>query len=212
MDYPEITSPKRADLLQMQCEVPEITTRAPNLIFSAPILHTQNEEDSRTYDTDSETEAKIFIKPPGYKILPMKTRKTPKITLVLDLDETLVHSEMSNLPHSDHVFKIKLNQEVYNIYVAYRPGLLNFLQFVCSAFEVVIFTASMKAYAEQVLRAIDPCYRLKYKFYRDSCIEVKGNYVKDLRLLGRDLSHVAIIDNSEQAFYCQPENGIHISS
>lgn len=212
MDPPEIPSPKRADLYQLQTCFPELTAKTPNLIFSAPIMHTHTEEDSHTYDTDSEVESKIEIKPPSYKILPMKTRKTPRVTLVLDLDETLVHSEMTPITNPDHIFKIRLNHDLYNIYVAYRPGLLAFLQTVCSAFEVVIFTASMRAYAEQVLKALDPQYRLRYKFYRESCVEVKGNYVKDLRLLGRDLAQVVIIDNSEPAFYCQPENGILIPS
>ena len=212
MDPPAISTPKRSDLLQMPENLPDITMSTPNLIFSVPMLHTHMEEDAQKSETDSELEPKFTIKEPNYKILPMKTRKTPRITLVLDLDETLVHSELGQLPSHDLTFKIRLNHQLYNIYVAYRPGLFNFLEAVCSAFEVVIFTASMRAYAEQVLRALDPQYRLKFKFYRDSCIEVQGNYVKDLRLLGRDLRHVAIIDNSELAFYCQPENGILIPS
>ena len=104
-----------SDLLQMQIPMAEMIPNAPNLIFSASTLHNQTEEDSHTHDTDSETEAKLFLKQPAYKILPMKTRKTPKITLVLDLDETLVHSEMNKLPHSDHAFKIKLNQGIHDI-------------------------------------------------------------------------------------------------
>jgi CTD small phosphatase-like protein 2 len=212
MDPPEIRSPKKADLLQMIQELPEITAKAPNLIFSAPVLHSATEEDSHTYDTDSEPEPKTIIKPPEYKVLPMRTRKIPRITLVLDLDETLVHSEMNPLPHSDDIFKIKVNQIEHTIYVAYRPGLLKFLKSVCEKFEVVIFTASMKKYAEQVLKALERHVRLRYKFYRDNCVEVKGQYIKDLRILGRDLRKVVIIDNSEQAFSCQPENGILISS
>ena len=76
----------------------------------------------------------------------------------------------------------------------------------------MIFTASMKAYAEQVLKEIDPKYLLRYKFYREACFEIDGNYIKDLRLLGRNLKHVVIIDNSAQAFSFQPDNGILISS
>ncbi|OMJ91319.1 hypothetical protein SteCoe_6107 [Stentor coeruleus] len=212
MDPPEIRSPKKADLLQMIQDLPEITAKAPNLIFSAPVLHIVNEEDSHTYDTDSEPESKTIIKSPKCRVLAMKTRSTPRITLVLDLDETLVHSEMNPLPHSDVIFKIKVNQIEHTIYVAYRPGLLEFLKSVCKKFEVVIFTASMKKYAEEVLKSLEQHIRLRYKLYRDNCVEIKGQYVKDLRILGRDLKKVVIVDNSEQAFSCQPENGILISS
>ena len=149
---------------------------------------------------------------PKFSILPMRTRKTPKLTLVLDLDETLVHSEMVPTFTPDSIFKISLNSELYNIYVYYRPGLIGFLNSVCNIFEVVIFTASMKPYAEQVLKALDPYNRLKYRFYRDCCTEMDGNYVKDLRVLGRDLSKVIIIDNSDISFSFQPENGILIKS
>jgi CTD small phosphatase-like protein 2 len=204
MDSIGITSPKRSDLLHVMPGPSEFIIKSPNLIFSDPIFHESTEEE---------------IKTPDYKILPMRTRKTPKVTLVLDLDETLVHSEMKPIPNPDHTFRIRLNQNLYDVYVAYRPGLLYFLQSVCKEFEVVIFTASVKLYGEHVLKVLDnagskknPSYRLRYKFYRDSCTKIKGNYVKDLRLLGRDLSQVVIIDNSEQAFSFQPENGILISS
>lgn len=59
----------------------------------------------------------------------------------------------------------------------------------------------MQVYAERLLNIIDPTHNLvKHRIYRDSCVIVEGNYLKDLSALGRDLTQTLIVDNSPQAF------------
>lgn len=190
-------------------EVPQKNSYSSKMIFSVPNFHTSATQELSESNQDPDFSAPMA---PKLKILPMRTRKTPKFTLVLDLDETLVHSQLLPVTNPDNIFQVKLNESLYNIYVSYRPGLINFLNSVCNIFEVVIFTASMKLYADHVLKSLDPSQKLKYKFYREFCTEHNGNYIKDLRILGRDLSRVIIIDNSEVSFSFQPENGILIKS
>lgn len=118
-------------------------------------------------------------------------------TLVLDLDETLVHFFYTP---SGGTFLI-------------RPFCFDFLEQMSLLFEITIFTAAMKDYADGILNIIDKNKKwIKYRLYR-SHTSISGLYfVKDLSKLGRDLKKVIIIDNVCDNFKLQPNNGLGIKT
>ena len=114
--------------------------------------------------------------------------------LVLDLDETLVHF-------------FEDNSEAY---VKVRMGAEQFITVLSQYCEIVIFTASTQYYADIVIDGLDCKNLIDYKLYREHTIEFNGNNVKDLSKLGRDLNKVIIIDNIEENYCFQPNNGLNI--
>lgn len=133
-------------------------------------------------------------------------------TLVLDLDETLVHSSFRPVPSPDFVISIDLDGVTHRVYVQKRPGVDEFLEQVASKFEVIVFTASLGAYANPVMDILDPKGFIKVRLFRESCVQHYGNYVKDLSLLGRRLEDTLIIDNSPFSYMFQPDNAIPCTS
>ena len=140
---------------------------------------------------ENDTKKEVF---PPY-LPPKKKDDKREYCLVLDLDETLVHF-------------FEDNDEAY---VKVRMGAEHFITVLSQYCEIVIFTASTQYYADIVLDGFDCKNLIDYKLYREHTQEYNGINVKDLSKLGRDLNKIIIIDNIEENYSFQPNNGLNIS-
>ena len=128
--------------------------------------------------------------------LPPINRKY-KYTLVLDMDETLIHYFFT---HINGMFFV-------------RPFCFNFLRELNEIYEIITFTAGTKEYADSILNILDIDNNIiKYRLYRQHTTILGCSIYKDLSKLGRDLSRVIIIDNLKENFKMQPNNGIFIKT
>ena len=132
---------------------------------------------------------------PKEPFLPPIDSKRHKYSLVLDLDETLVHS-IAETGTS-----------------LIRPGTEEFLKELTQYYEIIIFTAAVKDYADNLLNSLDKGRgMIHHRLYRQHTSVVNNVNVKDISKLGRDLSKVIIIDNISDNFQKQSENGIFITT
>ena len=123
-----------------------------------------------------------------------------KYTLVLDLNETLVHFKVNPDNDAEGILKV-------------RPGVTEFLDEMVKYYELIIFTGGTEDYANLLINAIDENNSyFKYRLYRQHMIIIDNEFVKDLTRIGRPLDKIIIVDNMRQNFRLQKENGINIKS
>jgi len=143
---------------------------------------------------------------------PLSVRSIQKKTLVLDLDETLVHSSFKSIQNPDFIIPVEFEEQIHQVYVLKRPGVDYFLTKMAEFYEIIVFTASLSKYADPLLDLLDTSKIVNGRLFREACVYHKGNYVKDLARLGRDLKSTIIIDNSPASYMFHPENAIPVES
>lgn len=139
---------------------------------------------------------------------------TPRKTLIIDLDETLIHSmAKGGRMSTGHMVEVRLGGPVTSsgiqvgasvpilYYVHERPGCHDFLRKVCKWYNLIVFTASVQEYADPVIDWLER--ERKYfsgRYYRQHCTFRNGAYIKDLAQVEPDLSKVMILDNSPMSY------------
>jgi import inner membrane translocase subunit TIM50 len=110
-----------------------------------------------------------YTEPTFQKLLPDKDKipgGAPELTLVLSLEDLLLHSEWS----TKHGYRL-----------AKRPGLDYFLRYLSSQYELVIFTTVKSMDADPIIRKLDPFRLVMWPLFREGTRFEKGEYIKVCR-------------------------------
>lgn len=116
-------------------------------------------------------------------------------TLVIDLEDTLVHATWDRKYGWRH---------------AKRPGAEAFLREMTKYYEIVIFTSNIAGVADPVLLALDKDGCAMHRLYRDATKFVRGTHCKDISRFNRDPRKIVVLDDNARAVQLQPENAIII--
>ncbi|ESO05522.1 hypothetical protein HELRODRAFT_77608, partial [Helobdella robusta] len=135
-----------------------------------------------------------------------------RICVVIDLDETLVHSSFSPVQNADFIIPVDIEGTIHQVYVLKRPYVDEFLERMGDLFECILFTASLGKYADPVTDLLDKRGTFRTRLFRESCVFYRGSYVKDLSRLGRDMNRVVILDNSPASYMFHPKHAVPILS
>lgn len=166
-----------------------------------------------------------YIVPPPQRLFPLvrnpqKGRK--RKTLILDLDETLIHSLSKGFPrtlngNNSNIIEIKLNNIATLYHVHKRPYCDYFLKEISKWFDLQIFTASVKEYADPIIDWLENDMFdekiFKKRYYRTDCTYRNGvGYIKDLSAFFPvdEMKNVVILDNSPVSYALNEDNAVMI--
>lgn len=137
----------------------------------------------------------------------MKHNLSFKRYLILDLDETLIFNSKERICRDS----IRLSEK-YG-FITLRPYLLEFLQEVQKHYNLILFTASESAYAEQILKILDPENKFFIiRLYKQNCVFIQnGVYLKLLSFLHNlDKQKCLFVDSAPFHLYENLDNGLPI--
>eukprot|EP00796_Vickermania_ingenoplastis_P006621 gene6621-4741_t len=152
-----------------------------------PLKQLLAEDAAAAADTSPEIPAAEDISTTQRRLLPPQSpHLRERLTVVLDLDETLVYARAGPL------------------YV--RPGIEQLLAFLREHCETIVWTSGVNRYAEAVVSEIDKHCVVSHTISRDARWVRDG--AKDVKLLNRDLDRLILIDNTPDSLRGNELNGL----
>lgn len=172
----------------------------------------RNKKEQPNLNPYKDEESPALSGQPRYLLPSIRHQDMHKKCMVIDLDETLVHSSFKPISNADFVVPVEIDGTVHQVYVLKRPYVDDFLERMGELYECVLFTASLAKYADPVADLLDKWGVFRTRLFRESCVFHRGNYVKDLNKLGRELQQIVIVDNSPASYIFHPDNAVPVAS
>ena len=141
------------------------------------------------------------------KYLLPEIKEDKKYSLILDLDETIIYSQRK------FNYKVrKTENRINKKKIILRPGLYEFLHEMKSLFELIVFSSGTPDYVDPIIKIIEKNEKyFDHILYRHHItLDENGNNIKNLDLIGRDISKIIIIDDIPRYFSLHKQNGINI--
>ena len=230
-ETPSVVVIDRSPMAMVEEETPSVV-----VIDRSPMVVVKEETPSVVVIDRSPMAVVIDRSPPMEVVIeePPQMVEEQRLTVVLDLDNTLIHTDINECKQGYYDMKFELNNDkVSNLlfcfclffknsfnlsnylkyFVQIRPYLKQFLQKASKHFELVLFTAAEEEYAKIILKEIDPNGDyFDLNLFRDSCTIIQRKYFKDLYRINRDLKRILLIDDRSDVFGLLPCNGLQIKA
>ncbi|KAK4491777.1 hypothetical protein RD792_002552 [Penstemon davidsonii] len=146
----------------------------------------------------TEEQVRSYTEPTSDKLLPdLHPLEQHVFTLVLDLNETLIHSDWKR-ERGWVTFK--------------RPGVDDFLEHLAQYYEIVLYSDQQNVYVDPVMERLDPKHCIRYRLSRGDTRYVDGKHYRDLSKLNRDPAKVLYISGHALESSLQTENSVPIKS
>ena len=178
-------------------------------IYNNSVLNFNNMEQKQKMINDTYYISSFRLNTINYtnNIIPpfIKTKRpaNKRYTLILDLDETLINVKTFDINNNN-----SLNPKIINL----RPGLFSFLNSVKPFYEIISFSCASKEYAEHIIKKIETNQKyFDHNLYRQHTTLYGKKYIKDISKIGRNIKEMIIVDNLEENFILNPDNGIKIA-
>ena len=154
---------------------------------------------------------------------PQSAKDQGKLTVVLDLDETLCHvfhpDDASGFQYQPDIKEdgiIDYKSQNTLLFVYKRPNLDKFLDYLDTNFEPIIWSTGVREYVDKVVDIIDPKGIFRHRLYQEHCDYERPfgypqyEFVKDIRKLRNDISRIVMIEDDWQGMFKNPDNYINL--
>ena len=139
----------------------------------------------------------------------LKKNDIVKKLLILELDETLIHTSFVQVPNCDYDYKFNINflERPVTVFVYKRPYLNEFLYQMSKYYNIIIYSSNVPEYSNPLIDKLDEEKVIYKRIYKDKKIELNGKLISDLtKLIYEYGKNIIIISNNSLHSFINDSN------